>query len=796
MSIWNSKIRIVGVVIGTILLMALMAGWQLADSISNEQKEQLKTLTENQVSFARHSLQIQIESLVKELVDQVDREKSGLVRSTETFRQREKLGEFLALAWLGDSKSLSWLMATPETATRINLEVVERQMASLPLLLVKDRSAIWVRLTENNGQPVFAMMIEIQTPEGSPGIAVGFLSPQIFADLGGFYKSQDSEFMVVDDKGYAFAYTSPQYVGAQMLNHPAVAHLFEQSSVATSGETNNLVGDRAVFASERLSESNLFVMLINPVNSIRYLLSEYALRLGAIAALIALLGGMLVSYLLYRQGKGLGWLKMAIRQMAMGQSFLLPGKNIPDLADIREELMKLSGSDRESFHASEEFSAKPNKEAAHEKSSEGSRKKRVGEVSIGGGELHGENKEGELSLMSSAPGLFGETLAIPEEVGRGVVESLRPALAAILGHAQLARSKSGEDDQLKQHFSIIEQESRRLRGILEKIENLVRPHQLDLVNVDFREVLMAVLSGVNGELAAKGIQLTKALHENGTVNLDLKSFRWVIEELIHNAMVAMEGLGKREIEVSTQIHGEKIILSIKDSGKGMSEEERGKAFKPFYTTQDHGENSGLGLSQAKQLISSMHGSISIDSELGKGTTIKMGWPLARQEKRRRSDQQVINQVSSPQRELEESTSSERDEEKVSPQLEVLQDSVDVVAKVADSLGGLSPLTRAEAHFLPQIPVGLNEQSSSVEKVWPGKDESDPEMDEDMVMALEGENSEVDGVNGSSGGFTSVDLSRKTSEVLLDDIVAMDLQDEEAASDEEIVVKIRTPKVKV
>ncbi|MBK8203813.1 MAG: hypothetical protein IPK68_16350 [Bdellovibrionales bacterium] len=146
---------------------------------------------------------------------------------------------------------------------------------------------IWARLTEDNGQPLFVMLLEAKTSGGS-GIAVGILPAQIFSEIGGFYKAQSAELLLVDEKGFAFAYTSPQYVGSQILNHPAVGRMFDLGSVSSSGESTNLEGKRAVFASEKLGDSNLYVMMTNPIDTLSSFFPGYLISLAGMAVVLAL----------------------------------------------------------------------------------------------------------------------------------------------------------------------------------------------------------------------------------------------------------------------------------------------------------------------------------------------------------------------------------------------------------------------------------------------------------------------------------------------------------------------------
>jgi signal transduction histidine kinase len=98
-------------------------------------------------------------------------------------------------------------------------------------------------------------------------------------------------------------------------------------------------------------------------------------------------------------------------------------------------------------------------------------------------------------------------------------------------------------------------------------------------------------------------------------------FDWVIENLLKNALDAMEGKGK--IEVTLRDDAKDVIIDVKDNGKGISKQNIGKVFKPGFTTKKRGW--GLGLTLTKRIIEQYHkGKIFIKhSEPGKGTTFRV-----------------------------------------------------------------------------------------------------------------------------------------------------------------------------
>ncbi len=107
------------------------------------------------------------------------------------------------------------------------------------------------------------------------------------------------------------------------------------------------------------------------------------------------------------------------------------------------------------------------------------------------------------------------------------------------------------------------------------------------------------------------------------VVLDPEKMKRVITKLISNSVDAMPRGG--EISISTEMMGDELVLEVKDTGKGMNPNVQENIFKPFYTTKKDG--IGLGLVYCKKVVEEHGGSISVESETGKGTLVSIKIPM-------------------------------------------------------------------------------------------------------------------------------------------------------------------------
>jgi len=94
--------------------------------------------------------------------------------------------------------------------------------------------------------------------------------------------------------------------------------------------------------------------------------------------------------------------------------------------------------------------------------------------------------------------------------------------------------------------------------------------------------------------------------------------------LMTNALQAVDHGGA--IEVSASADDDALSISVKDNGRGIPPENLDKIFNPFFTTKPPGQGTGLGLSLCHNLVSGMSGKITVESQVGKGTTFTVRLP--------------------------------------------------------------------------------------------------------------------------------------------------------------------------
>lgn len=154
-----------------------------------------------------------------------------------------------------------------------------------------------------------------------------------------------------------------------------------------------------------------------------------------------------------------------------------------------------------------------------------------------------------------------------------------------------------------------------------KIGSLPEP-----VDSSLKEVMEHVISYMERRTSRKVVMVRDFPEEDIVVKLNQSLFEWVIENLCKNAVDAMEGSGTITIRIEQA--GQKAIIEVSDTGKGIRKKDIRDVFRPGFTTKKRGW--GLGLSLAKRIVEEYHnGQIYVKhSEVGIGTTFRIELKMA------------------------------------------------------------------------------------------------------------------------------------------------------------------------
>ncbi len=255
----------------------------------------------------------------------------------------------------------------------------------------------------------------------------------------------------------------------------------------------------------------------------------------------------------------------------------------------------------------------------------------IGLVSSSFNQMTRELKTREAALKDAQEALIqSEKMAAFGQIGAGIAHEVKNPLAGILGYAQLAMRKIGDDDPLRQKLEVIERETRRCTEIIGNLMKFARQETSAKHEVDLSKVVADALEIVDHQLTVNGIEIETHLDPAlPRVMANANQLQQVVMNFAINAQQAMaEGDGRLIVTTAAADSGE-VVLTIRDTGPGIPADIRDKIFEPFFTTKPAGKGTGLGLSVTYGIIKDHEGQIQVASEPGEGTAFEVILPAIR-----------------------------------------------------------------------------------------------------------------------------------------------------------------------
>ncbi len=224
-----------------------------------------------------------------------------------------------------------------------------------------------------------------------------------------------------------------------------------------------------------------------------------------------------------------------------------------------------------------------------------------------------------------------ERLRALGELATGVAHNFNNLLSGILGHTQMLLSKD-IDASIRERLQIVEKLVLDGGEIVRRIQEFTRLRTTkDFSAVNLKDIINDVVRMTESKWSG-GHNTSKIMlrvdanqMEIPIVDGNATELREVFINILFNAVDAMPKGG--ELRIRTETNGKDVFVYFIDTGEGMSEETRKRVFDPFFTTKGS-KGTGLGMSVAYGIINRHNGQISIDSELGIGTTVTVQLPVS------------------------------------------------------------------------------------------------------------------------------------------------------------------------
>jgi signal transduction histidine kinase len=230
-----------------------------------------------------------------------------------------------------------------------------------------------------------------------------------------------------------------------------------------------------------------------------------------------------------------------------------------------------------------------------------------------------------------------------EAVGQlagGVAHDFNNILTVVLSSAEIVLEEIDEKHPSRRSILDIQQAGRRAAALTRQLLTFARRHIHAPQVLDVNESVTSIHKMLE-RLIGEHVQIVLNLDPSPPrVVVDPDQMSQVLTNLVVNARDAMPRGGTITIRTSSTIlddaagvfwglaAGRYVVLSVRDTGEGMTRDVKERAFEPFYTTKKEGRGTGLGLSMVHGIITQNGGQVRVDSEPGFGTTFTMLLPVA------------------------------------------------------------------------------------------------------------------------------------------------------------------------
>ncbi|OZI10523.1 hypothetical protein CEW92_16395 [Bacillaceae bacterium SAS-127] len=219
----------------------------------------------------------------------------------------------------------------------------------------------------------------------------------------------------------------------------------------------------------------------------------------------------------------------------------------------------------------------------------------------------------------------GDKLGAVGQLAAGIAHEIRNPLTTIKGFVQLW----GKESQTK-YSDIILSELQRIEFIMNEFLMLAKPHQeLQMEKLNLNKILNEVIIFMQPEALLHNANIVSTLdHYLPETFGEMKQIKQVVINLIKNALEAMPKGGV--ITITTKHDNNRVILELIDEGVGIQKDRIARLGEPFYSNKEKG--TGLGLMVSFKIIQNHKGTISFESEEGKGTKVMISLPVYEEEK--------------------------------------------------------------------------------------------------------------------------------------------------------------------
>jgi signal transduction histidine kinase len=216
-----------------------------------------------------------------------------------------------------------------------------------------------------------------------------------------------------------------------------------------------------------------------------------------------------------------------------------------------------------------------------------------------------------------------DRLASTGEMAASMAHEIKNPIAGVLGALQVFDSEMPADNPRKEILAEMMLQLERINNAINDLLSYARPTPPQFEHASVNEIIQKSMTLLSQQFKGKNITIETLLPKEAIIiPADPKQLQQVFWNIFLNGIQAMDNGGI--LRVAVEEHNTTVVIGIADSGKGIPHGNLDRIFKPFFTTKHKG--TGLGLSISRRIIEQHRGMITVESVVGKGTTVSLILP--------------------------------------------------------------------------------------------------------------------------------------------------------------------------
>ncbi|WP_442598868.1 ATP-binding protein [Neobacillus sp. D3-1R] len=220
--------------------------------------------------------------------------------------------------------------------------------------------------------------------------------------------------------------------------------------------------------------------------------------------------------------------------------------------------------------------------------------------------------------------VYMDKLTTIGQLTASIAHEIRNPISTVRGFIQFL-SKDTNDDQFKKFSPLILEELDRTNSIITNYLKVAKPEPFQVVNVRLDEIINDCVQLLRPLASYYNVTIEIEHTAPYYIRGDEQHLKQAFMNVIKNGIESIKGQGTVLISLQADYFKNTVEIKIKDNGKGMTQEQLKHIGLPFYTTKTKG--TGLGSMVTNKIIREMNGAIEYDSELDKGTTVTINFPM-------------------------------------------------------------------------------------------------------------------------------------------------------------------------